>query len=132
MQPILARLDVTVGRWTVQPMVEGVPPAWSEFSWQDGGLFLRQYSDVDAERMSAATSPWRDHHPFPTTALFGLDDTAESFTSLYADARGVHRVYAMTFGDGSWTMQRAAPEFNQRFTAAVSPDLIDGRWEMSK
>jgi hypothetical protein len=45
--PTLARLDVLVGRWTVQPKVEGVGPAWTEFAWQEGGLFLRQYSDVD-------------------------------------------------------------------------------------
>jgi hypothetical protein len=132
MQPILARLDVLVGRWTVQPKVEGVPAAWSEFTWQDDGLFLRQVSDVDTALMTAQMNPWRDHHPFPTTTIVGLDDTAESFTSLYADARGVHRVYAMTFGDGGWTMQRSAPGFNQRFIAAVSPDVIDGRWEMSK
>jgi hypothetical protein len=52
---------------------------------------------------------------------------------LYADARGVHRVYRMTFADGVWTMWRAAPGFNQRFTGTLSADgtTVDGRWEMS-
>ena len=40
--PALARLDALVGRWTVQPKVEGVGTAWTEFAWQEGGLFLRQ------------------------------------------------------------------------------------------
>lgn len=42
--PVLARLDALVGRWPVQPKVEGLGTAWTEFAWQDGGLFLRQVS----------------------------------------------------------------------------------------
>jgi hypothetical protein len=132
--PVLARLDALVGRWTVQPKVEGVGTAWTELAWQDGGLFLRQFSDADPPPPGAPPSPWRDHAPFPTTAIIGLDDTAEEFTMLYADARGVHRVYRMAFGDGTWTMSREAPGFNQRFAGTVSPDgdRIDARWEMSE
>lgn len=39
------------------------------------------------------------------TAVIGLDD-ADEVTMLYADARGVHRVYRMTFADGVWRMWR--------------------------
>lgn len=126
----LARLDVLVGRWTIQVNVEGVGTAWTEFAWRDGGLFLHQYSDADL----APESPWRDHAPFPTTAIIGLNDTDEQFTMLYADARGVHRVYQMTFADGAWRIWRHAPGFNQRFTATISADgdTINGRWEMSE
>ncbi|MGH8877456.1 MAG: hypothetical protein ACRD0P_08965, partial [Stackebrandtia sp.] len=93
--PVLARLDILVGRWRVQPQVEGVGEAWAEFSWQDDG-FLRQYSDVDSIPESTPQL-WRDNAPFPTVELFGLDDASDEFTMLYADGRGVHRVYRMTF-----------------------------------
>lgn len=130
--PALVRLDVLVGRWTVQANVEGVGAAWSEFAWQDDGLFLRQIAD--AEPMpDGAPQAWREHAPFPTTSVIGLDDASEDYTMLYADARGVHRVYHMTFEGGLWRMWREAPRFNQRFTGTLSPDgdTIEGQWEMS-
>jgi hypothetical protein len=130
--PALDRLDVLVGRWTVQPKIPGLGTAWTEFAWQDDGLFLRQYAD--ANPLPASTPrEWWDHAPFPTTALIGLDDTADEFTMLYADARGVHRVYRMTFADRDWRIWREAPSFNQRFVATVSADgnAVDGQWEMS-
>jgi hypothetical protein len=131
--PALARLDVLVGRWTVQPKVDGVGAAWAEFAWQDGGTFLREYSDA-GPIPSTAPQAWRENAPFPTTALIGLDDATGEFTMMYADARGVHRVYRMTFADDVWTIWREAPGFNQRFIATMSADgnRIDGRWEMSK
>src|SRR5262245_30870187 len=91
--PALDRLDVLVGRWTVQTKVEGAPTASSEFAWQDDGLFLRQTSDAELPD----DSPW----PFPVTSVIGLDDASGEFTMLYADARGVHRVYRMTLVDGA-------------------------------
>jgi hypothetical protein len=107
--PALTQLDVLVGRWTVQPKVDGLGAGWSEFTW-------------------------RENSPLPTTALIGLDDTTGEFTMLYADARGVHRVYRMTLVGDVWTVWRDAPGFNQRFTGTMSADgnRIDGRWEMSK
>jgi hypothetical protein len=108
--PALVRLDVLVGRWTVQPKVEGIGGAWTEFAWQDGGAFLRQISDID-EIPASAPEAWRTNAPFPTTAVIGLDDATGEFTMPYADARGVHRVYRMTFADGEWTVWRDAPGF---------------------
>ncbi|RVX46203.1 hypothetical protein EDD27_9057 [Nonomuraea polychroma] len=131
--PALARLDALVGRWTVQPKVPGVGTAWTEFTWQDEGAYLHQVSDIDA-MPDTAPQAWRENAPFPTTALIGLDDSTEQFTMLYADARGVHRVYQMTFADGEWRIWRDAPGFNQRFIGTLSPDgdTVEARWEMSK
>ncbi|TMR99446.1 hypothetical protein [Nonomuraea basaltis] len=66
--------------------------------------------------------------------MIGLDDATEEFTMLYADARGVHRVYRMTFTDGEWRIWRAAPGFHQRFTGTLSSDgdTVEARWEMSR
>jgi hypothetical protein len=129
MHPSLERLAPLVGRWSVQPKVPGLGSAWTEFSWHEGGLFLRQYSDVE-EIPPEAPQPWRESAPFPTTALIGLDDAADEFTMLYADARGVHRVYRMTFDGRVWTIWRDAPGFGQRFTGTLDGDAIDGRWEI--
>jgi hypothetical protein len=131
--PALARLDILVGRWTVQPAVPGVVPAWSEAAWVDDGAFLRQVTDRDPIP-DDVTDAWRGLAPFPTVCLMGLDDSVEEFTMLYADGRGVHRVYQMTFVGREWTMTRRAPGMNQRYVGIVSEDgnRIDGRWEASE
>jgi hypothetical protein len=131
--PALARLDALVGRWTVRPEVEGVGAGWSEFGWAEGGLFLRQFADADP-LPETAPALWRENTPLPTTALIGLDDATGEFTMLYADARGVHRVYRMTFDGRVWTVWREAPGFNQRYTGTLSDDgrTIAGQWEMSR
>ena len=72
--------------------------------------------------------------PTPTaTWIFGRDDAAPDYHVLYADDRGVSRVYRMTFNDGTWRMWRDTPEFSQRFDADVTPGQaeIKGRWQKS-
>ncbi|MFE9688354.1 hypothetical protein [Micromonospora sp. NPDC005806] len=128
--PALARLDVLVGRWTVQPKVAGLGAGWTEFTWIEGGQYLRQFTDAEPVP-DTAPQAWRENNPLPATQLIGLDDTAEAFSVLYGDARGVHRVYQMTFADGVWRMWRDAPGFQQRWVATVGDDAIDGRWEKS-
>ena len=132
-RPALARLDVLVGRWTVHLEVPGVAPAWSEVAWVDDGAFLRQITDRD-QIPDDVPDAWRGLAPFPTVCMMGLDDSTDEFTVLYADARGVYRVYQMTFVGREWTMSRRAPGMNQRFVGVVSEDgnRIDSRWEASK
>jgi len=131
--PALARLDALVGRWTVRPQVEGLGAGWAEFSWVEGGKFLRQFADSDP-LPDTAPAVWRENNPLPTTALVGLDDAADRLTMLYADRRGVHRVYQMAFDGRVWTLWREAPGFHQRFTGTLTDDgqAIDGQWEMSR
>jgi hypothetical protein len=131
-QPALARLDVLVGRWTVQPKVEGLGAAWTEIAWVEGGQYLRLFTDAEPVP-DTAPQAWRENNPLPATELVGLDDAGEEFAVLYADARGVHRVYRMTFADGVWRRWRDAPGFHQRFTGKLGADgdTIDARWERS-
>jgi len=65
--------------------------------------------------------------------IMGRDDSEPGYHVLYADDRGVSRVYLMSFSGGRWRMWRDTPEFSQRFDADVSPGLaqIEGRWQKS-
>lgn len=64
--------------------------------------------------------------------VLGRSDANDRFVALYEDDRGVCREFAMTFGDGRWTMSREDPDFHQRFIAdVVERDRIFGRWEAS-
>ncbi len=69
----------------------------------------------------------------PVTSVIGLDDASGHFTMLYADARGVHRVYRMRLDDDTWRVWRDEPGFFQRFTGSFADGgrTIDGRWERS-
>jgi hypothetical protein len=56
----------------------------------------------------------------------------------YFDARGVARLYAMTFDGSTWTLERGEPDFSpldfqQRFVGHFSDDRtrIDGEWLQS-
>lgn len=130
----LKRLNALVGEWEMQASVGGQPMGRGRtvFAWREGGAFLVQHAD--AEPALPSTPPeWVANAPFPLTTIFGLDDATERGSMLYADARGVLRVYQMSLSDGVWKMWREAPGFFQRFTSAFSDDgkTITGRWEGS-
>lgn len=65
--------------------------------------------------------------------IIGRDDAEPNYSVLYADARGVSRIYAMSFENRHWRMWRDKLEFSQRLHAELDPDgqTIRGRWEKS-
>jgi hypothetical protein len=65
------------------------------------------------------------------TWVIGRDGAGPNYTVLYADGRGVSRVYEMDLVDARWRIWRDDPEFSQRFEASISVDTrsITGRWE---
>ena len=127
----LHRLQVLVGEWDMWALGHRAGPVRAEMSWLEGGAFLVQRADTGPE--SVLPAEWGSHAPFPTVTLTGYDDTAEEFTTLYADGRGVARVYRTSMNDGVWRQWRAAPGFHQRFTATFADegDTIKGGWERS-
>lgn len=133
--PILKRLDALVGEWEIRAVIGGrsLSGARSEFEWLEGGAFLRQHQHLEAEAATPTIAGRALESPFPNTAIIGLDDSDETFDMLYADARGVFRVYRMSLSDGIWKIWRDAPGFFQRFAGTFSPDgnTITASWEGS-
>jgi hypothetical protein len=66
-------------------------------------------------------------------AVIGRDESAETYSMLYFDSRGVSRIYEMSLEGGVWKTHREAPGFWQRFTATFNDDgtTINGCWEKS-
>jgi hypothetical protein len=122
--PALQDLEVLVGRWRVElGNAQFVPDGGTlagtlEVSWLDDALLVLR-SGFEAELPPASTS------------VIGRNDSRADYEVLYADVRGVSRVYAMTFADGHWTQSRTDPGFHQRFAATVEADVIRGSWERS-
>jgi hypothetical protein len=129
----LASLEPLVGDWTLEALIGGqsLSGAHASFEWIEGGSFLIQRADAE---LPPETPPeFIAASPFPTLSIIGLDDAFGSYSVLYADRRGVRRVYEMSFDGRVWKQWRNAPGFHQRSEATLSDDgrTITGRWEKS-
>lgn len=133
--PVLRQLDALVGEWEMEASVGGQPlgRARTEFEWLEDGAFLMQHAEA-VPTDPPPPAEWVANSPFPLTTVFGLDDSSERFCMLYADARGVRRVYQMTLNKGVWKIWREASGFFQRFRGAFSDDgkTITAYWEGSR
>jgi len=103
------------------------------FEWLERGSFVVQRARADPP-LPSAPAEWVENSPFPLATIIGLDDSTERFCMLYADSRGVFRVYQMSLSDGIWKVWREAAGFFQRFTGTFSHDgkTITGSWEQSR
>ena len=118
----LEQLDVLVGEWT---------SASGKYSEGRGHTTVAPTEDGKFMRITSREEDAR----FPeSTQLVGADESRDICTVLYYDARGVHRVYSMSFVDRVWKMWRDAPGFNQRYIGRISDDgkTITGQWELSE
>ena len=122
----LARLEPLLGAWTQEASIAPGATGHAVFEWTLDGAFLLERSEAP--------------DPAPN-GLILVDPNADDdgYTQHYFDSRGVVRVYAMTFGDGTWTLERTTPDFTplsfaQRFLGTFSADAntIDSRWESSQ
>src|SRR4029453_3635057 len=83
-------LERPVGPWVFEPFVEGrsTGRGRATFEWIEHGAFLLERSHADW------TDPgWVENHPGSTQSVVGFDDTTLDVTQLYADDRGVLRIY---------------------------------------
>ncbi len=124
--PALATLQFLIGAWDMElseasflPDLDATVHGSVTFEWIEQGAAL-------VMRMGDAATP-------RATWIIGRDDSEADYQVLYADDRGVSRVYQMSFSDGTWRMWRDTPEFSQRFDAEVSAGRaeISGSWQKS-
>jgi hypothetical protein len=124
--PALDELRFLVGGWDMElseasflPDPDAKLRGSIAFEWIEQGAAL-------AMRMGDAGTP-------TATWIIGRDEAEPGYHVLYADDRGVSRVYRMSFRDGSWRMWRDTPGFSQRFDAEISASRaeISGSWQKS-
>jgi hypothetical protein len=133
---VAARLDVLLGAWEMQASIGGQLTGRGRTTFEplEAGAYIIQRSD--AEPPLPGTPPeWVANSPFPLTAIFGLDDFTQTFSMLYADARGVCRVYQMSLDGNDWNIWgRPGPTFFQRFTGTFGDQgtTINAGWESSR
>src|SRR6266498_2964488 len=99
----LERLNVFIGEWRMEASFPLAAPASiagravvgrALFEWELGGQFLTQYEEFPDPDLP------------DSSAIIGFDPDSQAYTQHYFDSRGVARVYAMTLGEGVWTLLR--------------------------
>ena len=105
----------TARRWAVPG-----PRAATTFEWIEDGAFVLERADDEPDPRPRRTGPTTRRCPI--RAVIGWDDTTGECAQLYADARGVFRIYRMRLTDEAWTAWRDAPGFLQRFVGAFRDD----------
>ncbi|MGB6553495.1 MAG: hypothetical protein WBE78_08390 [Candidatus Binataceae bacterium] len=120
--PSLKHLELFIGEWDMAlsnasflPDPKTILHGRVVFEWVEDGAFLVMRQ---AER-----ARW----------LIGRDETAKDYVILYSDARGVSRIYQMSFKAKVWKIWRNSPKFSQRYEGRFSPDrkTITASWEKS-
>jgi hypothetical protein len=125
--PSLAPLGFLLGEWEVElsntsflstrddTALGQLTGAWIE----DGALLVLRQGESGA--------------PPEARWTISRDESADEYTVLYHDARGVSRVYAMTYREDVWRMWRVAPGLSQRFEGRVNSvrTVITATWQRS-
>jgi hypothetical protein len=119
-----------IGTWEFEPFVEGrsTGRGGATFEWIEDGAFILERADAQW-----SDPGWVENAPVSTRSVIGFDDTTGEITMLYADSRDVFRIYRGSLTDDAWRLERAAPDFHQRFIGVFRDDgrTIEGRWESS-
>jgi hypothetical protein len=115
--------DALIGTWATEAkhrMVDEVVHGTTTFEWLEGGHFLVQRSHSD-------------HELFPDgLCVIGAPESGNGPVMEYFDSRGVRRTYPTAIEDGVWTMWRDQPGFDQRFSAKLERDVIEGVFELAQ
>lgn len=120
----LDELEPLVGKWKMESIAGGkvVASGKTTFAWLAERSYLIQHTAADPP-LPTTPQVWIDNSPFPIVAIISKDDPSGKYYYNYADGRGVHRVYGMSFKDGTWkTWGQAGPSFYQRMTSKFSKD----------
>jgi len=124
--PALQPFEALLGEWQTTGTHPYVPDTTfhgrTSFAWHEGGAFLIMRSEIDESEIPSGV------------AIFGSDDTAQTYYMLYFDERGVSRKYDVTMTKNLLTWRRDESSLSQRTTIAIGDDgtTMVGRGEMSR
>jgi hypothetical protein len=121
----LRQLEPLAGEWRVLATTPGGEPLGegrASFAWHESGAHLIARTSFDTPGAPNSVS------------IIGCDGANGTYVQLYADDRGVSRVYDMSMSDGTWKLWRDGQPFPQRFTARIEDDgrRMVAQWEKAE
>ena len=121
--PVLEPFDALIGTWATEathPMVDAVVHGRITYEWLEGGHYLVQRSR-------------NEHELFPDAiSVIGAPETGEGLVMEYFDSRGVRRTYGVSLDDGVLRYWRNDPGFDQRFSARLAHDSLEGLAQLAR
>ena len=121
--PSLEPFDMLIGTWATRashPLIDEVVPGSAVFEWLEGGRFLIQRSHNDHELLPDAIS------------VIGAPESGDGLVMEYFDSRGVRRTYEVSLNAGVLRIWRDHPGFEQRFSATLRTDALEGQWQLAE
>jgi hypothetical protein len=121
----MQQFAVLVGEWDMvgtHPALPSAVQGHTSFEWLvEGALLLWRFD-------------WQPGDIPSALSVIGHDDAVDTCSMLYADERGVARIYQMRLDGGVWKMWRDSSGFSQRMTGTFSADgnTIFWRGELSR
>ena len=115
--PALAQLESFAGTWQWEASVDGQPIGRgpTTFAWLEGGTFLVEHADAEQAEFPSST------------AIFGCDDTTETYCMFQVDSRGISRIYQMSLRHGVWTLRGSHSASRARSVTMARPSAVAGR-----
>jgi hypothetical protein len=121
--PSLDPFEALIGTWDTEAshrLVDDVVRGSVTFEWLEGAHFVVQRSHTDHELFPDAIS------------VIGAPESGDGLVMEYFDSRGVRRTYSVSIEDGVLRWWRDAPGFDQRFSATVGHDIIEGMHQIAE
>ena len=119
-----------IGTWEFEPVIDGrsMGGGRATFEWIENETFVLERSEAEWTDPS-----WMENAPASTRTVLGWDDSTDEMVQLYSDSRGISRIYRGTLSGEEWRLERAAPDFHQRFIGLFRDEgrTIDGHWDSS-
>ncbi len=119
-------LQPLVGEWEVSVDLPGAEDA-------RGHVVVEWLGELLVLRSTAPGSP------VPDSLSVVVPGGEGTYVQHYFDARGVARLYRMTFDGRTWTLSRTEPDvspldFAQRYVGELSADgdIVQGAWEIAE
>ncbi len=124
--PALSDLETLVGQWRIElTNAEFIEPD----AVMSGAMSVEWLDDV----FLVLRSSFEEGGPPASVSVVGRNEAREDYEVLYADDRGVSRIYRMTFEDRVWRQHREDPGFHQRFEGLIDAagNSLTGTWTRS-
>jgi hypothetical protein len=118
-QPWLAKqhpakqLKRLLGTWTCEATIPGFEKSF---------ISTVQFTWIEKDMLMMMKSKGKPGGPPSGTAVLGADDVNNQLQMLYADVRGVTRIYKVTLNAKEFNWERKAPGFSQKLVGAIRND----------
>ena len=115
--PALKDIAYLISEWSIELSNAAFLPSKPKISFSLSYGWKADGAEIAVQQGNDEAKP-----PQKATWIIGRNESEDKYTVLYADNRGVSRIYQMSFRDSIGKMWRDNPKFSQRFNGTFRED----------